>query len=108
MESTLQLFYIPVSNEKVAKEMASTLLKENLIACANIFQPHTAIYRWEGKIESEQETLMILKTLKSQSEALESRLNELHPYDCPALISINPDKVNKAFLDWASAQINQS
>jgi periplasmic divalent cation tolerance protein len=105
MSSELRLFYVPISSQEKAKEIASLLLKENLIACANIFQPHLAIYRWEGRVETESEIIMILKTGKAKAEKLKERLHQVHPYDCPCLIEIKPDSVNKDFMNWVNEQI---
>ncbi len=105
MSSELRLFYVPVSSQDKAKEMASLLLKENLIACANIFQPHLAIYRWEGRVETEAEVVMILKTGDAKAGKLKERLHEVHPYDCPCLIEIKPESVNKDFMNWVNEQI---
>ena len=105
MSSDLKLFYVPVPSQEKAKELASLLLNENLIACANIFQPHTAIYRWEGRVETETETLMILKTHQAKTQDLKNRLHEIHPYDCPCLIEISADSVNHDFLAWVNDQI---
>lgn len=105
MGSDLRLYYIPVSSQDKAKEMASLLLKENLIACANIFPPHIAIYHWEGRVETDSETIMILKTSSSKSDKLKNRLEQVHPYDCPCLIEIKPESVNQDFMAWVNDQV---
>ena len=54
--------YTTHKNKEDATKMANILLEEGLIACANIFDNATSIYKWEGEIVNDTETIMILKT----------------------------------------------
>ncbi len=108
MKHSLVLYYIPITNKDEAKKLASQLLDENLIACANIFPPHEALYKWKGTLEQSSETLVILKTSKELMTQVENRLKELHPYECPPLISIDPLSANESFVEWINEQTRSS
>ncbi|MEK7246423.1 MAG: divalent-cation tolerance protein CutA, partial [Pseudomonadota bacterium] len=56
------LVYVTASSKDEALKIARTLVEERLAACANVFQPITSIYWWEGKLHEEGETSFILKT----------------------------------------------
>ena len=103
-EDPLVLFYIPVTDQKTAESIAETLLNEKLIACANIFQPHVAIYEWKGEIARQSETLIILKSRHSLKPAIQAEVEKLHPYDCPCIITIDPVNANPLFLEWVEKQ----
>ena len=68
--------------------IAEKLLEEHLVACANVFPPHRAVYRWEGKIESDEETAMILKTKSEHFKRIQETVKALHSYETPAIISV--------------------
>jgi len=96
------LVYIPCSDKKEALNIARKLVEEKLIACGNIINEVTSIFRWEDKIDESMECLLICKTKKSLFENIKERVQELHSYDCPCIISLPIDKGNEAYFNWIS------
>ncbi len=86
----------PIDN---AEELAETLVKERLAACINII-PVKSIYSWQGKLDRDDESLLILKSKQSAYEKLESRIKEIHPYDIPEIVALESEKVETAYLNW--------
>lgn len=82
-----------------ARSVVRILMQERTIACANIFQPHFAIYPWNGQIHEQDETAVLFKTAWENEDKLLKRLRELHPYELPGIILIDAD-VNKDYADW--------
>ena len=89
-----------------ALEAATTLVTEKLCACTNILAPMTSVYRWQGKVETAEETPMVLKAGGNAVNALRSRLVDLHPYDEPCFLALEVDADASAdsFLDWVRTQ----
>lgn len=83
-----------------AKEMAEQLVSERLAACVNLIPSAHSIYRWKEKVESEPETVMIIKTASGQEEALEARLQELHPYEVPEFVVLSPERLSEGYRSW--------
>lgn len=81
-------------------EAANTLVKEHLIACANIFDSVTSVYEWNDKIESNQEVVIILKTSKDSCKKAIIRTKELHPYESPCIIAFKNKKGDKNYIKW--------
>lgn len=81
-------------------EIFTLLLREDLIACANILRECNSVYKWRGEIVSNKEVLCLLKTQRSCLEALAARITELHPYEVPELLVLSPAAVNEAYLAW--------
>ncbi|WP_413585037.1 divalent-cation tolerance protein CutA [Bdellovibrio sp. HCB274] len=98
----MQIYYIPCPDQKSAEHIARTLLQEKLIGCANIIPGMSSMYWWEGKIESSNEFILILKTVESSDAGknLQKRVLELHPYDVPCVMALNVASINDSFKNW--------
>ena len=81
-----------------AREAAAVLIDERLCACANILPAMTSVYRWEGRVETASEAVMILKTSPERKAALRDRIAQLHPYDEPCILSLSIDDEGNVFM----------
>lgn len=97
---TVVQLYVPFPSQKAAKQASYTLLKEKLIACANIFPAAVSIYEWNHKIETAKEVVVIFKTTTKKSLKAMERLRALHPYGCPCIIELRPIRGLKSYLKW--------
>ena len=87
-------------DEATARIICAALVAEGLAACANILPPVTSIYRWQGELKEEGETLAILKLHAEGFVDLEKRLTALHPYEVPEIVAIPVAAVNPGYLAW--------
>ncbi len=87
-----------------AEKIASRLLDKGLIACANIMAPHTAVYKWQGKVEKGAETAVIMKTREELFEAAREEICSLHSYECPCIVALPITAGHEPFLQWISGQ----
>jgi len=85
-----------------AAELARRLVEERLAACVNILPGARSIYRWQGKICDDSESVLLLKTDAARVGDLIARLVELHPYDVPEAVSLElvAGEGNPAYLAW--------
>jgi periplasmic divalent cation tolerance protein len=88
--------------EDKAADVARTLVSEGLCACVNLVPPVRSIYRWQGQIADERETLAILKTTRERFDALRERLVALHPYEVPEVIALPVEAGHPPYLDWVT------
>lgn len=104
--SAMGLVYTTWPDHASVEAAAKALLNERLIACANILGASTSIYRWQEKVETANEIIALFKTSVRQLNALRDRIGELHPYDEPAIISLNvdPKGSSAAFLAWVEEE----
>jgi periplasmic divalent cation tolerance protein len=91
--------------EEEARLIGEALVAEQLAACVNLIDGMNSIYRWEGKIRHETETVIIAKTTERLVSALTDRAKALHSYDCPCVVSVPIDSGNAEFLNWISNQV---
>ena len=97
------LIWSPFGSIQEAKVVARTLLEEELIACANFIEGVHSIYRWQGEIGEGDECGALLKTDLSLLKDAIARLEELHPYDSPAILGWNCDEAGVATGPWLSS-----
>ena len=83
-----------------ADKLATALLERRLVACVNVIAGVSSHYRWNGKLEKDEESLLILKTTREQVAGIDAALKELHPYDVPELLSLPVEEGADAYLRW--------
>jgi periplasmic divalent cation tolerance protein len=91
------------ANPDDARRLGRALVEERLAACATLIPAAESIYRWEGRVETAAETLLLLKTVPDRLAALEARLLELHSYDTPEFLVIPVESGSAAYLTWLEA-----
>jgi periplasmic divalent cation tolerance protein len=82
--------------ERIAKEFVS----RKLAACAQIINPIHSIYWWQGKIEHDNESLILLKSVAGLTERIKLTLKDIHPYEVPELVVIPIQDGNASYLSW--------
>jgi|JI10StandDraft_1071094.scaffolds.fasta_scaffold1750070_2 periplasmic divalent cation tolerance protein len=93
-------------DKESATRGAHAIVAERFAACANILGGMTAIYRWENKVETADEVVMIIKTTKSAAPAAIARLSELHPYETPVIAHLPVEGDSAAgFLAWLNDSV---
>jgi len=94
------LVFTTAGSEKNAKNIAETLVKLRLAACVNILPKLTSVYRWEEKIETAEEWLLIIKTIRKNFTAVRDAIKELHTYELPECVSVPIEAGSEAYLKW--------
>lgn len=102
MSAEILLALCTCPDDAVAEDIARALVHERLAACVNRIPGLTSVYRWQGRVEQDRETLLLIKTTDARFAALASRLRELHPYDLPEIIAIPVTKGLPEYLQWVS------
>ena len=92
--------YITAPSQEEAKSLAQALVKEKLAACVNIIPGIQSVYQWDNAIQTDQELLLICKTRTERFETLKKRVQALHPYDVPEIISIPVQNGSEPYLNW--------
>jgi len=90
------------ANKAEAEKISQALLKERLIACANIINPVTSFFFWSGKIEKAEECLMVMKSRRDLFAELAERLKGLHSYEVPEVLALTIVGGSAAYLGWMS------
>lgn len=96
----LSIVLCNTSNIENSKSIANKLVEQKLAACVNIIPKIHSVYEWNGKIESEEESTMLIKTTSELIEKVEEMILKFHSYDTPEIIAFKIDKSNKDYLQW--------
>ncbi|HEV2213674.1 MAG TPA: divalent-cation tolerance protein CutA [Terracidiphilus sp.] len=100
-----RLVLTTAGDQDEAARLARTLVEEGLAACATLVPGAQSIYRWEGKVESASEVLILLKTRAPQVAALEVRLHALHSYLTPEFLVLPIDSGSAHYLEWLQSSL---
>ena len=87
-----------------AEQLAGALVGERLAACINIVPGLRSVFRWQGSVQRESEVLLLIKTSAEAYPVLQDRLCELHPYELPELLAVEPAAGLPAYLGWVAAE----
>ena len=91
---------VTIDSLDAAQKIAGVLLERRRAACINIVPRVDSHYRWDGKFETDQEALMIIKTKASLMDELVDLVKEIHPYDVPEVIALPIVGGNQDYLEW--------
>jgi periplasmic divalent cation tolerance protein len=83
-----------------ARKIATAFIERRLAACINIIPQVESVYRWQGKVETTTEWLLVIKTTAGMFERLRDTLHELHSYETPECIAIGVEDGSAAYLEW--------
>jgi periplasmic divalent cation tolerance protein len=94
-------------SEEEARKIARHLVEHQLAACVNLVPRIESIYRWQGKVESSQEWLLLIKTSAENFPRVRDAIRELHSYDLPECISITIENGSSEYLNWLANSLQE-
>ncbi len=100
--------YITAPTREEAISLARELLLEKLIACANIIDNVTSLYRWQGEIEHAKESILICKSSAEHVQAVTEKVRQLHSYECPCVVALPIEGGNAEFFNWLGNQLKSA
>lgn len=86
-----------------AEDIAQTLVEERLAACVNQVSCDS-VYRWDGEIHEDEETILLAKTTDDRYDELQERLLEIHPYDVPCIERFDESAMLDSFDEWIQTE----
>ncbi|MAG30290.1 MAG: divalent-cation tolerance protein CutA [Deltaproteobacteria bacterium] len=101
-DSSLRILLATCSAEQ-ADPIAETMVSERLVACVNAIPGAVSHYWWEGRVERDQEVVLLMETSVAHVPRAVERLRTLHDYDVPKIIVVDPESVNDDYAAWLHA-----
>jgi len=102
--NSIVVILVTAPDGQVAQQLASKLVGERLVACANILPGLQSVYWWEGEVQNSAEVLMLMKARKRDVDAVTERVRALHPYAVPEVIATDVVGGLEAYLNWVVAE----
>ena len=100
LERTYIIILVTTANRQEAERIAQQLLEAKLIACANIIDSVSSIFRWSEKIEKAEECLVLMKSSREMFEEIAETVKELHSYGVPEILALPLVDGSKAYFEW--------
>ena len=102
--SDFTISYVSINDSAKAEFIAGILLEKRLAACIQIIPKVTSLYRWKGKVEKDEELLMLIKSRKSKLADMTKTIVDNHPYEVCEVVSVPIAQGNPAYLKWLAVE----
>jgi periplasmic divalent cation tolerance protein len=88
-----------------ARKIATTFIERRLAACVNIVPQVESVYRWQGRVETASEWLLVIKTTADRFARLRDAMNALHSYETPECVAIGIEDGSASYLEWIGESV---
>lgn len=102
------LIYINVPDPDAGRGIARMLVEQRLAAGVNIIDGMRSVYRWEGAVEENRETMLIVKTTEATVPALTEKVRSLHLHEVPCIVALSLAGGNADYFDWIESNTTAS
>jgi len=95
------VIFMTAPNAEIAQQIAESLVTSRLAACVNTITSIRSVYIWEGKVNHDEEVLMIAKTRKDLfGEEFIQAVKRIHPYQVPEIIALPIRAGSDDYIGW--------
>ena len=101
------IVYSTFKDKKEALDISKALLESKLIACSNIIDGVDSVYRWNGEVVNDTETVAIMKSRAELFSDIVQKIKELHSYDIPSISMVEIKDISCEFGDWISEAVRR-
>lgn len=103
--STYIVVYVTVPSAEEGEKLANALVEDRLAACVNRLGPVQSTYWWEGRVERDEECLLVIKTKEELFDELRKKVQEIHSYTVPEIIALPILRGSDGYLHWMEEQL---
>ncbi|MBU0497066.1 MAG: divalent-cation tolerance protein CutA [Candidatus Thermoplasmatota archaeon] len=96
----ITIIFSTVGSVEEAKRIGRYLVKHKLVACVNIIPMIHSIYRWNGKMEEGQESILLAKTTEALIEKTIKTIKDNHSYEVPDIITLSVTSGLESYLKY--------
>jgi len=100
MAHSPRLVFVTASSLEEARKLAQAILEKHLAVCVNLAPKLESHYWWQGKLEIEEEVLLVIKSSAEQFEALAEEIRQEHCYTCPEIVSVATQEISPEYRAW--------
>lgn len=100
------LIFSTCDSQEEGERIANALVNESLAACVNLIPGVKSVYRWQGRVETASELLLLIKTTPEYADQVQQRLAELHSYDTPEILEMPVERGSEKYLAWLRSSVS--
>ena len=94
-----------VKNKVTRENIINELIKNDYVSCINVIENVSSHYKWQGKVESEKEDILLIKTMKRNEKLVYKVIKTIHDYETPEIITIAINNIDSSYLNWANESV---
>lgn len=100
---------VTCGSRKEARRIAKSLVSQRLAACVQELGGCVrSTYRWKGKVESANESLLLIKTTRKRFSAVSELVRRVHSYDVPEIIALSVREGSRDYLRWITSSVSDA
>lgn len=97
--------FVTTPDNEIAKKLARGLIEKKLAACVNIIPNIQSVYMWEGKVNEDNEYLLMIKTKTTRVAELTKWVRDNHPYSVAEVITLPIEQGNPLYMKWLAESV---
>jgi periplasmic divalent cation tolerance protein len=105
MNEQFAVVLVTVPDIETGRRLAKIALESRSAACVNLVPGLESHYWWEGKLDTSNEVLMVIKTSRQTLAELEKQIVANHPYETPEFVVLPITHGTERYLKWLAASI---
>lgn len=105
--SDIRVILSTAGSQEEGERIARTLVEQQLAACVNVVPQITSVYRWQGKVETASEVMLVVKTTAGMLEQAEAALRAAHSYEIPEVLVLSPGFGHSEYVDWLLRSVRE-
>tara|TARA_X000000950_G_scaffold15752_1_gene17102 strand:- start:281 stop:613 length:333 start_codon:yes stop_codon:yes gene_type:complete len=94
-----------VKNKVTRDNIINELIQNDYVSCINVIENVFSHYKWQGKVENEEEDILLIKTMKRNEKLVYEVIRVIHDYETPEIITIAINNIDSSYLNWANETV---
>ena len=94
-----------VKNKVTRDNIINKLIQNDYVSCINVIENVFSHYKWQGKVENEEEDILLIKTMKRNEKLVYEVIRVIHDYETPEIITIAINNIDSSYLNWANETV---
>lgn len=95
------------ANAEDADRIARALVEKRLAACVSVVPALRSYYRWQDRLETSDEVLLVIKTSRELFASLQSEIVKIHGYEVPEILALPIVEGSENYLNWLDSNLDR-
>jgi periplasmic divalent cation tolerance protein len=99
---------VTAASRRECRKIARNLVEAKLAACVNIAPGIESVYRWKGKVTTDKEFLMLIKSTRQLFPEIKAAIAKIHSYHTPEIIALPIIDGSRNYLQWVTDSVKKA